>query len=436
MAECPAKESGKEGGVVTPRTVNLSETVDPVARNFEFSLVQVLRCSGCGHESRMVERFTHLSLELPAEADAERCFDVSSLLGAYMIGEEVSKSCEHCGAGCTQHKLTHQVARLPQILVLHLKRFQAVAGEGEKTVELRKVHTRVRAHPHLSLSPWSSRATRLPMCRLQRPNAVTEVLASGYEDKENLHRGSELRHGLGQTLRVRSSPNLVGMMGGMNRVGSGLQLHPPPGKQSPESKEELDLQRALELSKADAQQRRRSLDDDADLQQALLASAAESGATSPRADQEETALHRALAASMNPPSPLGAPAKAAAPPPTPITVVDDGLPTSSPTSESPSAAPSRIQRAGSQTIDLLAHQFKLCGSISHKGDNANEGHFISDVLGSSGCWVRYDDSNVSTLSTSPLLPSCESRERECYMLFYSLQPEPRRLSSPGLPRMI
>jgi hypothetical protein len=55
----------------------------------------------------------------------------------------------------------------------------------------------------------------------------------------------------------------------------------------------------VQLSKADAQQRRRSLDDDADLQQALLASAAESGATSPRADQEETALHRALAASMN-----------------------------------------------------------------------------------------------------------------------------------------
>jgi len=46
----------------------------------------------------------------------------------------------------------------------------------------------------------------------------------------------------------------------------------------------------------------------------------------------------------------------------------------------------------------------------------------------SGCWVRYDDSKVSTLSTSQLLPPCEARERECYLMFYSLQPEPIRLA--------
>lgn len=71
-----------------------------------------------------MERFTHLSLELPANGSPGKCFDISSLLRAYMEDEEVSKSCEHCGTTCAPHSLTHQVARLPQYLALHLKRFQ------------------------------------------------------------------------------------------------------------------------------------------------------------------------------------------------------------------------------------------------------------------------------------------------------------------------
>eukprot|EP00873_Tetraselmis_striata_P016444 jgi/Tetstr1/436708/TSEL_025491.t1 len=428
MAECAKAETdgaAQTGKAEPQRAVDLSKTADPVARNFEFSVYQILRCKQCNHKSRIMERFTHLSLELPANGSPGKCFDISSLLRAYMEDEEVSKSCEHCGTTCAPHSLTHQVARLPQYLALHLKRFQWAERE-DGGLDLRKVNTRVKHQQQLSLSEWSSRSTRLPMSRTSRPNAVTEVLASGHADKENMHRGSELRrHGM-LGLRARSVPNLAGMGQSMQRVGSGWNLMAGAALAN---KEAADLQRAMRLSNVEKEKEAKRRQEEADLQQALLASMVAAPADpAPMAD-EDPALRQALAASLEVPSPLGVP-EVVKPPRVPIVVVDDDLAAGehgAASAQAP-AGQASMQRAGSQVIDLLAHQYKLCATISHKGEQADEGHFIADVLGSSGCWVRYDDSKVSTLSTSQLLPPCEARERECYLMFYSLQPEPIRLA--------
>jgi len=46
--------------------------------------------------------------------------------------EEVEKACDKCGAKAAKHMVTHEVLRLPRVLVLHLKRFslEPPAEEG------------------------------------------------------------------------------------------------------------------------------------------------------------------------------------------------------------------------------------------------------------------------------------------------------------------
>lgn len=70
--------------------------------------------------SQTAERFSHLSLEIPVDGSS----DLTALLGSYLDGGEVTKICESCGGRSTLHRLTYRVARLPRILILHLKRFQ------------------------------------------------------------------------------------------------------------------------------------------------------------------------------------------------------------------------------------------------------------------------------------------------------------------------
>lgn len=44
--------------------------------------------------------------------------------------EEVDKACEKCSASSATHKVHHAVQRLPEVLVVHLKRFNLEPMEG------------------------------------------------------------------------------------------------------------------------------------------------------------------------------------------------------------------------------------------------------------------------------------------------------------------
>lgn len=61
MAECAKAETdgaAQTGKAEPQRAVDLSKTADPVARNFEFSVYQILRCKQCNHKSRVGARHT------------------------------------------------------------------------------------------------------------------------------------------------------------------------------------------------------------------------------------------------------------------------------------------------------------------------------------------------------------------------------------------
>eukprot|EP00887_Chlorella_sp_A99_P002774 scaffold6.g2774.t1 len=170
-----------EAAALGRRQVRISETADPVARNLGLALQHELTCGACGHASRVVEQYSHLSLELP-EGDLQDPASVppslDSLLRRYFQDEEVDKACESCGAACVRHALRHRVRRLPRVLALHLKRFRVVPGPGGAPA-CQKLHTRVGIGENVRLGAFLAQGVAPP---LPAPPA-----AAGWQaGKENL----------------------------------------------------------------------------------------------------------------------------------------------------------------------------------------------------------------------------------------------------------
>ena len=156
----------------------------PVEMSFGFRVRTSLRCTACGFASASVERFNHLSLNLPGGAnghdggalaldtpadfvadaqDAQHALFSSSsdggggsagklhvsMLASLYFGDELrERRCERCSheSALASQRL---LAPLPPNLMLHLKRFHTDPHTGIAT----KLTTRVRVDERLSLAP-------------------------------------------------------------------------------------------------------------------------------------------------------------------------------------------------------------------------------------------------------------------------------------------
>jgi len=96
---------------------------------FGGQLKSTVVCSSCGKKSTTFDHFTSLSLELPSSSQCH-LYDVLELFTKSERIEWYCPSCQHKSS--TERRLT--ISSLPQILVLHLKRFTQswVTGEHRK----------------------------------------------------------------------------------------------------------------------------------------------------------------------------------------------------------------------------------------------------------------------------------------------------------------
>jgi len=96
---------------------------------FGGQLKSAVTCNSCGKKSTTFDHFTSLSLELPSSG---RC-TINNVLEHFTKSERVEWNCPSCKhKSSPQRQLT--ISHLPQVLILHLKRFSQswITGEHRK----------------------------------------------------------------------------------------------------------------------------------------------------------------------------------------------------------------------------------------------------------------------------------------------------------------
>jgi Ubiquitin carboxyl-terminal hydrolase len=153
------------------RQIRASETTDPTTRVFGFAVEHEITCTECKKVSHVIEQCTHLSLNLPENIDKASMMvppGLDSMLSSYFQEESVEKGCEGCGAECVQHTVRHRIKRLPQILVLHVKRFQVTFQQSTNTVTCSKARDPISISTVLRVKPYCvEKGLTMPLPPLQ-----------------------------------------------------------------------------------------------------------------------------------------------------------------------------------------------------------------------------------------------------------------------------
>ena len=138
------------------RAAALETTADPAARNFAGTLEREMVCKACRHRASKREPFMHLSLDVPPRPDRPSV-GLPEMLSAFFAEEELEKACEGCGAERAAHAVRLRIARMPRVLMLHLKRFQ-MGPRGQPL----KVSTPVDLSHVLDVAPFCAPGAFLP----------------------------------------------------------------------------------------------------------------------------------------------------------------------------------------------------------------------------------------------------------------------------------
>jgi ubiquitin carboxyl-terminal hydrolase 36/42 len=144
---------------------------------FNFTMVHTFRCCSCGETSSSEELANHISLSLPS-ADQSHIpkakVSLEWLLNGYLSTEDIQKDCEKCMKQHTLHSLEHAFKNLPNILVLHIKRFttacwkslEEAIGESDDTVKWTKARDKVGLPQSMTLVPSSNGGGKATQYRL------------------------------------------------------------------------------------------------------------------------------------------------------------------------------------------------------------------------------------------------------------------------------
>jgi ubiquitin C-terminal hydrolase len=138
------------------RAATLETTADPAARNFGGTLEREMVCKACLHRASKREPFMHLSLDVPPRP-GRPSVGLPEMLSSFFAEEELEKACEGCGAERAAHAVRLRIARMPRVLMLHLKRFQ-MGPRGQPL----KVSTPVDLSHVLNVAPFCAPGAFLP----------------------------------------------------------------------------------------------------------------------------------------------------------------------------------------------------------------------------------------------------------------------------------
>jgi ubiquitin C-terminal hydrolase len=113
--------------------------INPVTQNITGEEFFSFKCVQCGHESTKTQEFTDLSIHIDQNTDQddsdeetvidartlpEPVVDIQQLLNRMFQQEEIiSRYCEACGHSLARSK--REICVLPEVLILHLARFEA-----------------------------------------------------------------------------------------------------------------------------------------------------------------------------------------------------------------------------------------------------------------------------------------------------------------------
>ena len=161
--------SEAKGGKRSSRVL-VSETQDPSTRVLGFSIERTMSCNACGGQTRVVEQCNHLSLDLPEHdllnGNRPSRVDLSTLMRRCFDDETVSKHCDYCHRKGTPHTLSKRLLRLPNSLILHMKRFRMEIEDrrGMGSLRYTKTHLPITFPMELNLKSYcGSRSFTVPL---------------------------------------------------------------------------------------------------------------------------------------------------------------------------------------------------------------------------------------------------------------------------------
>jgi len=175
----------------------------PTRRSFNAITRARLLCSGCQAVADVPESMRALSLELPA---GDEPVDAMQLLTHALAAEAgVERRCELCGHNIAS--LSRSLATLPQVLVLHVKRFTVTSTPDGAL--LRKVLRPVHATPLLDVAPLCAERVRAPLPDAAPPPCFSDGdasrdsdLGAGRENAATRYRLHAVVHHIGGSLAV------------------------------------------------------------------------------------------------------------------------------------------------------------------------------------------------------------------------------------------
>jgi hypothetical protein len=355
----------RDPGVTLEELARLTAEFSPGARNFELELEHGFVCLACGRSSAVREPFRQLSLEVPRSPDGGEV-RLDALLEEFFREEEIERTCEHCGHRRSRQR--HWIARLPRLLILHLKRFRidppvppdsaAAPTSPPLPAQPSKISTRVRFPLQLRLADELCLQETRPPPPLPYPPLPLPASASASAASASTSASSSA-----------SSP----------ATDSDASASPPPEKRArsetvaeeERAAEKEPAQASVELLDVDAEMGEAS--EEAQLRAALELSRREAEAA---CRAEEAELQRALDASLR----------------------------------------DHARAEARRTATPEECVYELQALVCHIGASAAYGHYVADVREAGG-WRRYDDSVSEEFPESGL--QSDERLRTAYLLFYA-----------------
>ncbi|XP_066933847.1 ubiquitin carboxyl-terminal hydrolase 37-like [Clytia hemisphaerica] len=113
--------------------------VCPIKENLETTVTHSIRCLGCKEKVIKDEEYHDFSLVIPEydENFNPGTLSIEKLLNLYFADEEIEYTCEKCQNSSSV--LTHQMKKLPRILVLHLKRYDSYEMKKSDSIKIPKI---------------------------------------------------------------------------------------------------------------------------------------------------------------------------------------------------------------------------------------------------------------------------------------------------------
>lgn len=372
-----------------PDKVDRNFELLPTTRSFHIEIMTTLTCCKCRMKREKLELFRNLSVTFPPTGGATKRLtplSVQDALGLYFVDETVEIQCERCE--CSYSTKTSSIHALPRVLVLHVKRFEAVGYTGNYV----KRHDPIDVLDTIDLRPYCTTDVRNcpnddlgPIVPLQSVKVPATTPISDMEDQKREASPGKKLSKVQKALLEQREANAArekrealrqGGDRGYGQPSVSCGSSPSTPRRPAVGQIESGIQRAIENSLRDQTEKSEAMTPSQMLRVDNVVIDAD--ASSPLLIKTTT----------------------------PKLVAVDRVDFLSPIS-------SRQAGMAAKTV------YNLASIVHHIGRHAFSGHYVADVkqTGHKGTWYRFDDSYVCKRQAEMDIAD----RRNAYMVFYVLQ---------------